>query len=444
VAGSVSLSSWTSGAHAAVRVSDHGASARLCDDCGLLQSLPARMADVDCRCPRCDALLRRDWQSTMAVPMALALTSLVFGGVTLSMPFLTIQVLDQAQGFTVRSGASAFLSGGWWLLSFLMIAAVVLVPLLRLTCLLVALGGLAMRRPPAWLYRPLRWRDRLKTWSMLEIIVFGALIAYTHLISLADVQLGPEIFGLGALVVTMIATDVSFEPQTAWDAIEAHGVTAAPIPAAPASIVGAPPVVSCRCCGRVVGARPGQYCARCGTIFRHGKSGSGYRTWVLIAAAAIFYLPATMFPIMTIHTHGGDVSLTIPGCVMAFASSGLWPLAAIIFLTAVVVPLLKMAALAQMVRTHGGSVRVLRRLTKFYRLIEMSGRWSVVNILTVASIAGLIKFGLLSPVTAEAGAAFFGAVVVLITLAVLSFDPRSMWDADNFGDDVSTTQSYRK
>ncbi len=129
---------------------------------------------------------------------------------------------------------------------------------------------------------------------------------------------------------------------------------------------------------------------------------------------------------------------------MAFASSGLWPLAAIIFLTAVVVPLLKMAALAQMVRTHGGSARVLRRLTKFYRLIEMSGRWSVVNILTVASIAGLIKFGLLSPVTAEAGAAFFGAVVVLITLAVLSFDPRSMWDADNFGDDVSTTQSYRK
>jgi paraquat-inducible protein A len=43
-------------------------------------------------------------------------------------------------------------------------------------------------------------------------------------------------------------------------------------------------------------------------------------------------------------------------------------------------------------------------------------------------MVALVRLGNLATIEAEAGAVFFGAVVVLTILAAASFDPRLIWD----------------
>lgn len=419
---------------------------RACDDCGLLLRLPPLRPGMDCRCPRCAAMLYRHRQGPLATPLALTVTSLILCAVTLTTPFLTIRMLGRARGSTVESGARAFLDDGLWMLSLVLVATVVLVPLLRLSLRLLVLGGLAMRRPPPWLYRPLRWHGQLGAWSMLEIFLFGALVSYVRLAGLAEVQFGPAVYGLAAVVLAMVAADAAFEPQAVWDAMEARDVTAfepqaAPIAPSPSP---SPSMLGCSCCRRVTFAAVGTPCARCGTPLHRRKPASVSRTWALIAAAAVLYVPANLYPVMAIVTLGQGGPHTIIGGIFEFVAAGYWPLALLVCLASVAVPVLKLVGLSVMLlQIRRGSAHALPQRTGLYRLIGVLGRWSMIDVFVVAVLVALVRFGALASVTAEIGAGCFGAVVVLTMLAAESFDPRLMWDAAGAGGDAPEGEPAR-
>jgi paraquat-inducible protein A len=405
---------------------------RACDDCGLLVRLPHVDAGVDSRCPRCDAVLRRHRRSPLHTPLALAVASLLLCIVTLTTPFLTVRLLGQARSSQVESGAWAFADDGLWILSLVLMATVALVPLLRLSLRTAVLGGMFLRQPPRWLAALLRWHEQLAAWSMLEVFLFGALVSYTRLVDLAEVQLGPAVYGLGAVVLTMVAADAAFEPQAVWDALESRGVTVVPArPAPPVSGAKGPArLISCHCCRRVARAVPGEACLRCGTPLHHRKPNSIGRCWALIIAAAILYVPANLYPVMNIVTLGRGGPHTIMGGVVEFIETGFWPLALIVFLASIAVPVLKLVGLAVMlICVQQGSVWGLRQRSRLYRLIEVLGRWSMIDVFVVAVLIALVRFGILASITAEVGAACFGSVVVLTMLAAEAFDPRLMWDA---------------
>jgi paraquat-inducible protein A len=403
---------------------------RACDDCGLLVRMPHVDSGVDSRCPRCDAVLRRHRRSPLVTPLALALTSLILCVVTLSTPFLAVRLLGQMRGSHVESGAWAFADDGLWVLSIVLVATVVLVPLLRLSLRLVVLAGLLRRRPPRWLGRPLRWHEHLGAWSMLEVFLFGALVSYTRLADLAVVEFGPAVYGLGALVVAMVAADAAFEPQAAWDALEHRGIMAAPRAVPPPAPAWRQDLIGCHCCRRVAPARPGQPCARCGTPLHHRKPNSVARSWALVIAAAILYVPANVYPVMNIVTLGRGGPHTILGGVVEFVESGFWPLALIVFAASVAVPMLKLVGLSLMLLgIRRGARGRLRQRTRLYRVIEVLGRWSMIDVFVVAVLIALVRFGILASINAEVGAACFGGVVILTMLAAEAFDPRLMWDA---------------
>ena len=115
---------------------------------------------------------------------------------------------------------------------------------------------------------------------------------------------------------------------------------------------------------------------------------------------------------------------------------GMWPLALIVFVASVVVPLLKIVALVYLlVSVQLGSTRRAVDRTRIYRITELVGRWSMVDIYVVTILVALVQLGALASIEAEAGAVFFGAVVVLTMLAAESFDPRLIWDAMETTDD---------
>ena len=165
-------------------------------------------------------------------------------------------------------------------------------------------------------------------------------------------------------------------------------------------------------------------CPRCGAGLHVRKPNSIARAWALLLAAAIMYVPANVLP-MTVTSALGTVQAdTIMSGVIYFIHSGSWEIAAVIFIASVFVPLAKLAILIFLLV----SVQLRWRWrpkdrTVLYRITELVGRWSMVDVYVVR-----VKLGAVASIEAGPAAVFFACVVVLTMLAAESFDPRIIWD----------------
>jgi paraquat-inducible protein A len=193
-------------------------------------------------------------------------------------------------------------------------------------------------------------------------------------------------------------------------------------------------LVSCHTCRllcRVEDHRPAGYasCPRCGAPLHRRKPASLSRTWALVLAAMLLYIPANVLPIMRTTSLGQSQSDTILSGVVYFMFSGSWHIALIIFVASILVPLVKLVVMVYLLL----SVQFQwmwrpRERTRLYRLTEAVGRWSMVDIYAMTMMVGLVRMGALASVTPGPAGLYFAGVVVLTMLAAESFDPRLIWD----------------
>ncbi|MCK8783092.1 PqiA/YebS family transporter subunit [Roseomonas sp. NAR14] len=420
---------------------------RECPHCGKLLHLRPLPPDTDARCPRCDAVLRRNRSAPLTAPLALGCAAFALYLVTMMLPFLELHLLGRPRLVWVASGADSLTQEGYWALGALVLATLVLVPLLKLLLLLTVLVGLRLPRPPRWLHLPFRWYRHIAPWAMLEVFLFGALVSYTRLVDLADVQIGAAAIALGALSLLLVATDSALDPEAIWEMVSRRhldedpalvddtrpgaAATAAPaVPAAPGPRAARAPLIGCHCCHLVSRGRDGDHCPRCGSRLHRRKPNSIARTWALITAAVVLYVPANYYPVMNVITLGQGGPHTILGGVEEFIESGFWPLALIVFLASVAVPMLKLLGLLSMLLgVHARSDLRLRDRTRLYRVVDAIGRWSMIDVFVVSVLVSVVHFGRLANIVAENGALCFAGVVILTMFAAEAFDPRLMWDA---------------
>ncbi|QDQ25083.1 paraquat-inducible membrane protein A [Chitinimonas arctica] len=176
-------------------------------------------------------------------------------------------------------------------------------------------------------------------------------------------------------------------------------------------------------------ARRSGRCPRCHALIHLRKPASVSRTWALLIAAALLYVPANLLPIMTTHSFPRKQADTILSGVFYLWDHGSWPLAILVFFASIVVPMLKMLILVMLLLSLRYRPRWQPMVrTRLYRLIEFIGRWSMLDIYVVALLAALVRMHAFASVEAGPGALAFGAVVVLTMLASLSFDSRLIWD----------------
>jgi len=191
--------------------------------------------------------------------------------------------------------------------------------------------------------------------------------------------------------------------------------------------------VSCETCGllsRPAGAGEPGACPRCGKELEFRRRDAIQRTWAFVAAAAICYLPANILPVMRTTTLTSEEPDTIISGVVYLYTSGSWYLALILLIASVMIPLAKLAALAYLLVTvQRGSFRSNRERARLYRVLEIIGRWSMVDVFVATFVVALIQLQPLMSVTPESGVLFFSAVVILTIIASESFDPRLIWDS---------------
>jgi len=189
---------------------------------------------------------------------------------------------------------------------------------------------------------------------------------------------------------------------------------------------------SCETCGLLSRPETGEdegRCPRCDEELFFRKPGSIQRTWAFLIAAVICYVPANVLPVLTTVTAAGRDSDTIlQGVVLLWSPTG-WPLSLIVLFASIMIPSAKILALVYLlVSVQRGSIENNGQRVRLYRVVELIGRWSMVDVFVDTFTAALIQLQPLMSVEPAAGLPFFAAVVVLTMLAAESFDPRLIWD----------------
>jgi paraquat-inducible protein A len=170
-------------------------------------------------------------------------------------------------------------------------------------------------------------------------------------------------------------------------------------------------------------------CPRCHARLHRRKPHSLVITTILVVCAAALYVPANVLPVMDTRTIFDDERDTIMSGVLVLLDSGSWPIALLVFIASIVVPLLKILALGVLLYTawRRSPRRRLQR-SRLFRMVEFIGRWSMLDIYAISLLATLVQVQSFANVIVGWGAWAFAAVVVLTLLAARTFDERLLWD----------------
>ena len=275
---------------------------------------------------------------------------------------------------TIAGGVRQMWEQGEKITAALIAIFAVIAPALQIGFLLAIL--LSVRRPPAprWVGKLLRWAEIARDWSMVEVMMLGILVSLVKIAAIARVVPGVGIFAAGGLILLLAAMSLELRP--------ARGLVAGPLGERRLAAAAAPFLrpgrggggamsavartgmregfVSCDACGllsRPAGAEEPGECPRCGEELEFRRRNAIQRTWALVIAAAICYLPANILPVMRTTTLTSEQTDTIISGVVRLYATGSWYLALILLIASVMIPLAKLAALAYLLITvQRGSV----------------------------------------------------------------------------------------
>jgi paraquat-inducible protein A len=408
---------------------------RECPGCGQFQIVPAMAPNLRSNCVRCGTLLRATRLDPINHHLALTFAAVVLFAIVWLGMLMKVSAVGIVHETTLDSGPIELVNRGLWPLAAAVGFTTAYASAIKFLGTIYVLVGLKMQRLPPNLRGVFLVARKLGAWSMLEVLLLGVFVAYTKLGDLVTIELGPAVYALGLLTVVLVWAEVAFDPQAVWEEIEQRGQTHAAMPAV-APLEYRPGAAGCEGCGLVcVPAETAGRCPRCGSRVHERKPASVGRTWAFVIAAAVLYIPANVYPVLTVIQLGAGQPSTILGGVEDLLASGLYPLALLVFFASILVPLFKLIGLAVMLLTvqlasaGPGAGRLLRERTVLYHVVAWIGRWSMVDIFMESLLGALVQFGRAVTIEPGIGAVAFCAVVFITIFAAEAFDPRLMWDA---------------
>lgn len=172
-------------------------------------------------------------------------------------------------------------------------------------------------------------------------------------------------------------------------------------------------------------------CCRCGSKVTYRKPMSLSHTWALVITGFILFVPANIFPVMTVIYLGSASTDTIMSGVLALIDYGMYGIAFIVFIASVAVPLMKLVGILIMLILVELKIPLNKQQsTRAYRVIELIGKWSMLDLFVVSILVTLVNLGAIATITAGFGATAFSAVVVVTMIAAHTFDPKLIWDLE--------------
>lgn len=363
-----------------------------CHHCGVLYRRPVLAPGEWATCIRCSSTLESYSVFSAGAWLAVLIATVITFTLANAFPVATLFVQGAGQAASFMDAVIVTWEVGYPEVAILTFAAGFFLPACHLGLLIWIFGPMAFGRLPLFFEAAIHWVDRLKPWCMVPVFLMGVLVAVVKLAGLASLTPG---IGLFATAITAVLITALSRLNSEKIRLMAHDLA---LPAGEAHIAKPPSP----------------------TLIM--------RTWALMLAAVIFYIPANMLPIMKVSSLGSDSAHTIMGGVIELWHMGSWDIALVVFIASVVVPLFKLVALGLLVLLTQLRASVnLRARTRLYVMVEFIGQWSMLDVFVVILLSALGHFGSLLSIEPGGGAAAFGCVVVLTMVAAMGFDPRLAW-----------------
>ena len=401
-----------------------GAELVLCRHCDLLQQLPLLAIGQEAACSRCGYLLDMRQKDPVLRPVLYAASSLFMLILANLFPFIGMDVAGNVHIMSFFDTSSVlFNEHQQWLAVLVWLFIQAIPAFCMLAVIYIKLGMVRRVRGLVWTARVLYM---LKPWSMVDIFLMGLIISFVKLVADAEISLGASFWAFCLFCLLHLRAFQGIDRRELWSRI-----APCPVPqvAAHAGKTGlAQNLKLCKVCTALVPVTQTQ-CSRCHTKVHLRQRNSVQNTLALLLAATVLYIPANLMPIMRTVSFGEEINSTIISGLILMWQDGAYPVALIILVASVIVPVVKiliMFWLCYLTRLPQGQRQ--HYSTQIFRWVDWVGRWSMVDVLVVAIMAALVRFDLLMSVYPGVGALVFAAVVILTMLAALSFDPRLLWD----------------
>ncbi|PCI18495.1 MAG: hypothetical protein COB62_06830 [Piscirickettsiaceae bacterium] len=372
-------------------------------------------------CPRCKYTLTANHRNARNSVIAFSLTALIFLFLSLLFPFLTLSTHGNDRTVTLVQSIAALISSDFTPLAMLIFLFTIVLPSLFLLCTLYVYTSLS--RPSPWksTLETLIIIDRIKHWNMAEIFLISILVSFIKITSLADVELGVSFFTYILFILSMTLCLLHFDKHQAWQWLkQKQGVI-------DQQINDQQQYQSCNQCAHLSNINETN-CLFCGSQLHRAYDNSIQKTVALLLTSIILYIPANLLPIMHTNVLGVESDSTIIGGIILLWSHGSYPIALIIFIASVIIPIGKIIALTWLCyNVHYRSQKTPLAKTFLFRATELAGRWSMVDVFVVTILVSLIQFGNIMSIQPGFGAIAFTGTVILTMLAAMSFNPKLIW-----------------
>ena len=398
----------------------------------MVSAIPVLRPGEHASCPRCGHILARRHLHPIQRSIALAISALLSLLIAIAFPFISMDTNGLDAQIELPQTAATLLDVHQPVVALIVSCTAIVLPALYLIGVIVMQANILRTVPRAYSDVIARLFSRLHPWMMADVFMIAALVSLVKLTEIGEVQLGISFWAYCVFAVFLLMTTRSVDIDWLWfrlageppaDTTLRCGISAASQHAA-----------GCTTCGLVNvlpinATESGHTCRRCGSTLHMRKRNSLEFTWALLLTAAILYIPANAYPMMITTSLGQTHASTIIGGMLELWRHGSEPIAVVIFVASVLVPVIKMLILVLLswLAKHPGPLNAQQK-TRLYRLTELIGRWSMVDVFVVAIMVALIQSGNLMSVLPGPAALAFCAVVITTMLAAMTFDPRLLWD----------------
>ncbi len=362
-----------------------------CHECEHEAHLPSLPNKHQALCARCGYRITAYRQHAMQWVCALALSALIFLVVSMPFEFLSFSASGQYQQIDIIGSILLLFAQDYAILGIIMASSIVVLPAFILLSILSLLVPLQLGFVVPRANQLVNFVFALLPWAMAEIFLVGVLVSLVKISSLADVGIGLSFYAFLLFTLSMTAMLLFLDEHQLRQAFDSHKHPRKPLNA----------------------------------------SKSIQTTWALLITAVLLYIPANLLPIMVTDTLGNEAPSTIVGGVILLWKAGSYPIAMIIFIASVLVPVAKIAILCWLnFGVQFDRQELKRERMKWYRFTEFIGRWSMIDVFVVAVLVSLIQLGNVMSIHPGHAVVAFCAVVIVTMLAAMSFDTRLIWQAE--------------
>lgn len=399
----------------------------VCPSCDHLHIRP-RLKEGDLAlCRRCGRRLVGRFFQGPALPMALILSALSAYMVAINLPFVSLGISGNTELFTLTAAVSILFKHGMWFLASLVAVFLILAPVFSILILLHLLFFITKRKKPPLHVPLLKILARSHALDMTDVYLASIFVVLVKATDLGDIALCTGFWAFCCQVIFMKLAFFFMPLSDVWQQIHPPAPNPPSLPDRPENAKKAG-FVACHICG-LVHKREITTCARCHTALHARKPWSIDRTLALVLTALVLYIPANVYPMMVVESVGETISSTILEGVVIFWQEGSYFIASVIFFASVAIPLTKLLLLSYLIiRVKYFRTDFPMDETRIYRVTEWIGKWSLIDVFVVATLAAMVQLGYLATIDPGKAVISFAAVVMITLVAAESFDSKLLWD----------------